>query len=90
MSDRISMSISVDSSSDETLNQGSLVLLLWQQYEFPFWINIAQFSFFFFFRFNAQIVTTATAFLLSFPLDLFHHLIIENSMYAACRRKSNI
>ena len=41
--DRISMSISVDSPSDETLNQDPLALLLWQQYEFPFWISVVQF-----------------------------------------------
>ena len=46
MGDRISMSISVDSPSDETLNQGPLVLLLRRQYEFPFGINIVQFSIF--------------------------------------------
>ena len=37
---RISMSISIDSPSDKTLNQGPLVLILWQQYEFPSGINI--------------------------------------------------
>ena len=41
---RISMSISVDSTSDEILNQGPLALLLRRQYEFSFGINI--FSFF--------------------------------------------
>ena len=43
------MPISVDSPSDETLKRGSLVLLLRRQYEFPFGINIVQFSIFFFF-----------------------------------------
>ena len=45
--DRISMSISVDIDSplDETLNRGPLALLLWRLYEFPFGINIDQFSF---------------------------------------------
>ena len=33
-------------SSDETLNRGPLALLLWRQYEFPFGINIVQFSIF--------------------------------------------
>ena len=37
MGDRCGMSISADSPSDETLNQ---------QYEFPFGINIVQFSIF--------------------------------------------
>ena len=49
MGDRISMSISVDSPSDETLNQGPLVLLLQQQYEFPFGA-ISFFNFHFFHR----------------------------------------
>ena len=40
MGDRISMSISGDSLSDETLNQGLLAFLLRRQYEFPSWINI--------------------------------------------------
>ena len=44
MGDRIGMSISADSPSDETLNQGPLALLLLRQYEFPFGINIVQFS----------------------------------------------
>ena len=44
MDDRISMSISDDSPSDETLNRGPLALLLRRQYEFPFGINIVQFS----------------------------------------------
>ena len=43
MGDRSGMSISTDSPSDETLNRGPLAL----QYEFPFGINIVQFSFFF-------------------------------------------
>ena len=47
MGDRGGMSISVDSSSNETLNRGPLALLLRRQYEFPFEINIVQFSFFF-------------------------------------------
>ena len=47
MGDRSGMSISADSPSDETLNQGSLALLLRRQYEFPFGINIVQFSIFF-------------------------------------------
>ena len=46
MGDRCGMSISADSPSDETLNQGPLALLLLQQYEFPFGINIVQFSIF--------------------------------------------
>ena len=47
MGDRCGMSISDDSPSDETLNRGPLALLLRRQYEFPFGINIVQFSFFF-------------------------------------------
>ena len=43
MGDRISMSISVNSPSDETLNRGPLALLLRRQYEFPFGINVEQF-----------------------------------------------
>ena len=46
MGDRGGMSISADSPSDETLNQGPLALLLRRQYEFPFGINIVQFSIF--------------------------------------------
>ena len=46
MGDRIIMSISVDSPSDDTLNRGPLELLLRRQYEFPFGINIVQFSIF--------------------------------------------
>ena len=42
------MSISADSPSDETLNRGPLALLLRRQYEFPFGINIVQFSIFFY------------------------------------------
>ena len=44
MGDCIGMSITADSPSDETLNRGPLVLLLRRQYEFPFRINIVQFS----------------------------------------------
>ena len=40
------MSISSDSLSDETLNQGPWALLLRRQYEFPSWIDIVQFSIF--------------------------------------------
>ena len=47
MGDRCGMSVSADSPSDETLNRGPLALLLRRQYEFPFGINIVQFSFFF-------------------------------------------
>ena len=45
MGDRCGMSISADSPSDETLNRGPLALLLQREYEFPFGINIVQFSF---------------------------------------------
>ena len=57
------MSVSVDSPLDETLNRDPLVLLLRQQYEFSFGIDIVQFStffqfqfsiFFFFFRFSSH------------------------------------
>ena len=44
MGDHCGMSISADSPS-ETLNRGPLALLLRRQYEFPFGINIVQFSF---------------------------------------------
>ena len=47
MCDHSGMSISADSPSDETLNRGPLALLLRRQYEFPFGINIVQFSIFF-------------------------------------------
>ena len=54
MGDRCGMSISAE---DETLNRGRQALLLRRQYEFPFGINIVQFSFFFsIFNFN-HIVT---------------------------------
>ena len=46
MGHRSGLSISADSPSDETLNRGPLALLLWQQYEFLFGINIVQFSIF--------------------------------------------
>ena len=46
MGDHSGVSISVDSPLDETLNRGPLALLLRRQYEFPFGINIVQFSFF--------------------------------------------
>ena len=39
------------SPSDETLNRGTLALLLRRQYEFPFGIKIEQFSFFSIFKF---------------------------------------
>ena len=39
MGDYISMPISVDSPSDETLNRGTLALLLRRQYKFPFGIS---------------------------------------------------
>ena len=48
MGDRSSMSISADSPSNETLNRCPLSLLLQRQYEFPFKINIVQFSIFLF------------------------------------------
>ena len=56
MGDRISMSISGDSLSDETLNRGPLALHLWRQYEFPFEINIVQFSIFSIFQFSIHIL----------------------------------
>ena len=43
MGHRISMSISVDSPSDETLNRGPLALLLRRQLEIPYEISIVQF-----------------------------------------------
>ena len=43
-----SKSISVDSPLNDTLNRGPLVQLLRRQYEFPFGINIVQFSFLYF------------------------------------------
>ena len=46
MGDRSGMSISADSSLDETLNRGPLALLLWRQFEFLYGIDIAQFSIF--------------------------------------------
>ena len=46
MGDHSGMSTSADSPSDETLNLGPLALLLRRQYEFPFGINIVQFSVF--------------------------------------------
>ena len=52
MDDRISMSISTDSPSDETLDRGPLALLLRWQYEFLFGINIEQISIFNFLFFN--------------------------------------
>ena len=54
MGDRCGMSISADSPSDETLNRGTLGLLLRRQYEFPFGINIVQFSIFQFFPFSIK------------------------------------
>ena len=61
MGDRCGMSISADSPSDETLNRGPLALLLRRQYEyeFPFGINIVQFSFFFSLRSPIQVQTKA-------------------------------
>ena len=53
----ISMSISVDSPSDDTLNRGPLALLLWRQYEFPCGIDIVQISFFFIFAKDMLILT---------------------------------
>ena len=53
MGDRIGMSISADSPSDETLNRGPLALLLRRQYEFPFGINIVHFLIFNFLRISA-------------------------------------
>ena len=47
MDDCSGMSISADSPSGETLNQGTLALFLRRQFEFPFGINIVQFSIFF-------------------------------------------
>ena len=55
--DRSGMSISADSPLDETLNRGPLALLLRQQYEFPFGINIVQFSFSFFFILYSELGT---------------------------------
>ena len=55
MGNHISMTISVDSPSDETLNRGPLELHLWRQYEFPVEINIVQISFFFFSEIDRQI-----------------------------------
>ena len=45
MGDRISMSISVNSPSDETLYNGPLALLLWGEYEFHFGTNLVKFFF---------------------------------------------
>ena len=46
----LSGTISGNNPSNETLKPRSLVLHLWQQYEFPFGIIIEQFSFFFIFQ----------------------------------------
>ena len=46
--ERLNMSISVDSPSNETLDRGPLALPLQGQYEFPFGINVVEFSSFFF------------------------------------------
>ena len=56
LGDHNSMSIFVDSSSDETLHQGPLALLFRQQYKFLFGINIVQFSIFnlFFSKFSPE------------------------------------
>ena len=53
MGDRSGMPISADSPLDKTLNRGPLALLLRRQYEFPFGINIVQFSFSFIANFSA-------------------------------------
>ena len=57
MGDRSGMSISADSPSDETLDRGPLAQLLRRQYEFPFGINVVQFSIFHFFQFSIFKVT---------------------------------
>ena len=57
MGDHISMSISGESLSDETLNR--LTLLLRRQYEFLSWINLASAIFIFFF--NWQLLTLEQA-----------------------------
>ena len=44
MDDRTNKSISVDISSDKTINRGLLALLLRRQCEFPFGVNIVKFS----------------------------------------------
>ena len=46
MGDRCGVSISADIPLDETLSRGPMALLLRRQYEFPFGINIVQFSIF--------------------------------------------
>ena len=48
MGDRIRLSISVDSPSDETDNRGLWRISMRRQYEFPFGINIMQFTIKFF------------------------------------------
>ena len=61
--DRISMSISVNSSLDETLKWDPLALLMRQQYEFPFGINVVQFSIFNFFSTKGKLFNHLVNFL---------------------------
>ena len=71
MGDRCGMSISADSSSDETLNRGPLALLLRRQYEFPSGNNIVQFSIFFFFTHQSKVVPSISP-------DLYYTFQVDN------------
>ena len=69
MGDRSGMSISADSPSDETLNLGPLALRLGRRYEFPFRIDIVQFSFFQFFIDHCRLyLSLGDVFTYVFPL----------------------
>ena len=77
MGDRISMSKSGDSLSDDPFNRGPLALFLRRQYEFPSWIKINNYSIFIFFPFSV---------LISFHCNLklteaLSHIIVK-SMFA--------
>ena len=84
MGDCISMSISIDSPSEETLNRGPLVLLLWRLYEFHFGINIVQFSFsFFHFHFHASgfPLCPSEGFFFLFPIQPVHFVFEKAHEY---------
>ena len=85
------MSISADSTSDETLNRGPLALLLHRQYEFPSGINLVQFSIFTQYKISNHCIILAFSWhqkcwycLEQFDLQQLRNLVILEASDSAC------
>ena len=87
MDDSSGMSISADSPSGETLNWGPLALLLRRQYEFPFGIDIVQFSIFFQFSRDGGVLTQSDSTILFLPFFHIYGQVVTlmSTLYIGCK-----